>query len=117
MLAIGGPVIAAGAVVQVTDASVQLEFTAPRNSPPFGDLSSVALPTVSRSFADATVGQLVPAPVPETLNFNKKSLAGLLSTVSRLAVPRAAVGLALSMVASSVGAKARVPPPVPPGGG
>ena len=62
ILATGAPAAATGAVFQVTVDSAQLELTAARKSPPMGELSLVVLPTVSRSLAEAMVGQLVRHP-------------------------------------------------------
>src|SRR4051794_12752359 len=102
MLATGPPVAAPGAVSQVTLDSLQLELSAPRKTPPMLELSLVVLPMVSRSLAEAIVGQLVPGPVPLTTNRTRKSLTGLVSTVRRLDVPSAVVGFDASIVASSV---------------
>src|SRR4051794_30357838 len=112
MLAIGAPGAAAGALLKVTVDSVQLESTAALKSPPLGELSFVVLPTVSRNLAAAIAGQLVPLPVPVTVNFTRKSLTGLLSTVRRVPVPSAVAGADASTVASSVAAKVNVPPPL-----
>ena len=68
------------------------------------------LPTVTRSFALA-IGQPC---VPATVNFMSTLLTGLLSTVSRVAVPELTVGCDWSIVASSVGANVNVVvPPAP----
>jgi hypothetical protein len=54
----------------------------------------------------------VPLPVPVTVNFTRKSLTGLLSTVRRVPVPSAVAGADASTVASSVAAKINVPAPL-----
>src|SRR5919109_4581223 len=98
MAATGLP-LAAGAVFQVTVPSAQLELAAPRKTPPMLELSLVLLPTVRRSLAAVMLGQLVPAPVPLTVNFSSRSLTGLGSTVIGLLMPALTVVLAASMVA------------------
>jgi hypothetical protein len=108
MLATGAELAAAGAVLYVTVDSDQLELTAARNSPPFTELSLEELPTVKRSFAAATDGHPVPAPTPDTVNFIRNSLTGLVSTVNRLPVPNAVAGADASIVASSVAANVNV---------
>ena len=107
-----GVLIAAGALPQFTPPSVQAGVSAARrNSPPLGELSSVALPTVSRSLAEAMVGQVVPAPVPTTSNFIRNWLTGLVSIVMRVAEPALTVLVDSTMVASAVTGNIRVPPP------
>src|SRR6478735_1856482 len=94
-----GVLMAAGALPQFTPPSVQAGVSAARrNSPPLGELSSVALPTVSRSLAEAMVGHVVPTPVPATSNFIRNWLTGLVSTVMRVAAPALTVLVALTVL-------------------
>ena len=70
---------AAGAVVQVAVGSLQASLMVRRNSPPTGDGSTA----YRRSFALVTD---LPA-IPETENFMRMFLTGLLSTWSVVAEP------------------------------
>jgi hypothetical protein len=91
---------AAGALVQLTVASVHEVLAVRKKVPPTLEL----LEARRRSFALET--ELVP--IPATVNFNKVWNTGLLSTWSLVAPPKLAVGRSARTWASAAGANVSV---------